>query len=181
MINNGVIDIELMCLQLLSLVCKEDSLFLITKMIEIFFQADSVSILELKGTKLNPVALFGISKETYGRRFELEDNPRLKIISEKNNPTIFPDNIGLPDPFDGLIENKADKLEVHSCSGIPIKENGSLRGIITLDSMEQGKFKKFPSKNFDDAAFIVSKVVLQVIDNYNLKEMLAMLFLKLVI
>lgn len=129
--------------------------------------------MEYKEPKLHPLALFGISNETFGRRFEVAENPRLAVIVNGDVPTIFDDNIGLPDPFDGLINNNEERLEVHSCSGIPIKANGQLRGVITLGSLNLGVFKQFPTDNFKSAAFIVAKMVQQALENYNLKEQIS--------
>jgi len=173
MTTDCLIDTESLCSSLLQSIGEEDYLYAFTKIIANHFHADAVSILEYKEPKLHPVALFGISNETFGRRFEVADNPRLAVIVNSDVPTIFSDNIGLPDPFDGLINNKEERLEVHSCSGIPIKANGQLRGVITLDSLNLGVFKQFPADNFKSAAFIVAKIVQQALENYNLKEQIS--------
>lgn len=173
MTKSCLIDTESLCSSLLESIGEDDCLYAFTQIIAEHFHADAVSILEYKEPKLHPVAIFGISKETFGRRFEVAENPRLALIVNSDEPTIFADNLGLPDPFDGLINDKEDRLEVHSCSGIPIKANGQLRGVITLDSLSLGVFKKFPADNFKSAAFIVAKIVLQALENYNLKEQLS--------
>ena len=173
MTENHLIDTELLCSSLLECIGEGDYLSTFTKIIAQHFNADAVSILEYKEPKLHPIALCGLSDETFGKRFEISENPRLAIIVNSESPIIFADNIGLSDPFDGLINDKDERLEVHSCSGIPIKANGQVRGVITLDSLNLGVFKKFPLDNFNSAAFIVSKLVSQALENYNLKEKLS--------
>jgi len=173
MSKENFIDTEALSLKLLDMIGKGDCLFEFSKIIACFFHADAISILECNGSKLLPVSLLGISKETFGRRFDLDENPRLKLVAAHDNATIFADDIDLPDPFDGLIDDKHERLEVHSCSGIPIKQNGRLRGIITLDSLDLGVFSRFPKDNFDTATFIVAKIVLQALNNYNLAEQLS--------
>ncbi|WP_281556174.1 nitric oxide reductase transcriptional regulator NorR [Thalassomonas sp. RHCl1] len=167
------INTERLCMDLLAVLELEDSLNALAKVIAKYFHADAVSILEFNEPLLHPVALYGFSKDTYGRRFDLANNPRLMKIVSDEQPTIFADDIGLPDPFDGLILDKQERLEVHSCSGLPIRQNGNLRGIITLDSLDLQVFNRFPSENFQTAALLATKIVLTAIDNQNLKEQLS--------
>ena len=133
-------------MELLSVLDQEDSLSALAGVIAKYFHADAVSILEFNEPLLHPVALYGFSKDTYGRRFDLANNPRLMKIVSDEQPTIFADDIGLPDPFDGLILDKQERLEVHSCSGLPVRQNGNLRGIITLDSLDLQVFNRFPEE-----------------------------------
>ncbi|WDE00112.1 nitric oxide reductase transcriptional regulator NorR [Thalassomonas actiniarum] len=167
------INTELLCMDLLAVLELEDSLNALAKVIAKYFHADAVSILEFNEPLLHPVALYGFSKDTYGRRFDLANNPRLMKIVSDEQPTIFADDIGLPDPFDGLILDKQERLEVHSCSGLPIRQSGNLRGIITLDSLDLQVFNRFPAENFQTAALLTTKIVLTAIDNQNLKEQLS--------
>ena len=171
--SSSEINTELLCMDLLKALEMEDSLSVLAKVIAQYFHADAVSILEFNEPLLHPVALYGFSKDTYGRRFDLANNPRLMKIVSDEQPTIFADDIGLPDPFDGLILDKQERLEVHSCSGLPIRQNGNLRGIITLDSLDLQVFNRFPGDNFNTAASLTAKIVLAAIDNQNLKEQLS--------
>ena len=173
MTKTYAIDTEELCLKLLEAIGEDDCLSAFTEIIAQYFDADAVSILEYKAPKLQPVALYGLSKETFGRRLDIADNPRLSAIVYGDQATIFNDDVGLPDPFDGLIQDKQERLHVHSCCGIPIKSHGKLHGVITLASLNLGVFKKFPKENFNAAAFIVEKIVLQALKNHNLNEQLS--------
>lgn len=102
---------------------------------------DSVGLLALEGDTLVPVACHGLSDDIYGRRFPRAENPRLDIICANDEPTRFPADSPLPDPYDGLVVGST-LLDghVHSCLGCPLRVEGELVGVLTADALEPGAF-----------------------------------------
>ena len=100
---------------------------------------DAAAILRLDGHDLVPVAVHGLSVDTLGRRFARREHPRLDAICESEEPTLFPGDSSLPDPYDGLIEG-SPHLDVHSCLGCPLRVEGRLVGVLTVDALAPGAF-----------------------------------------
>ena len=100
---------------------------------------DAVALLRLEGSSLVPVAAHGLSPDLLGRRFSRAEHPRLDILCRAEEPTIFPADSALPDPYDGLVEGEPH-LDVHACLGFPLRVEGELVGLLTLDSLEPGTF-----------------------------------------
>ncbi len=100
---------------------------------------DAVALLRLEGAVLVPVATHGLSADVLGRRFHRGDHPRLDIICRNVEPTIFPAESSLPDPYDGLVE-AGPHLHVHACLGCPLRVEDELVGVLTVDAFEPGKF-----------------------------------------
>jgi anaerobic nitric oxide reductase transcription regulator len=74
-----------------------------------------------------------------GRRFLRAEHPRLDIICSRDEPTLFPEDSPLPDPYDGLVEG-APHLDVHACLGCPLRVEDELVGVLTADALEPGAF-----------------------------------------
>src|SRR5690606_25528158 len=104
--------------------------------------ADSCALLLLRGTDLVPMAVLGLSPGTLGRRFPLAEHPRLQAIMGATGALRFPANRPLPDPFDGLIPNVADRLHVHDCAGVQIRGSAGPLGIMTIDALRSGTFNQ---------------------------------------
>lgn len=101
----------------------------------------AVGLLKLDGRDLCPVAVSGLSPETLGRRFSVEQHPRLAAILAQHAVVHFEPGSSLPDPYDGLLESKIGKpLPIHDCMGISLFQNGLCWGILTLDSVEGQTF-----------------------------------------
>ncbi len=100
---------------------------------------DAVALLRLEGSTLVPVAAQGLSSDVLGRRFPRFDHPRLDIICSNEEPTIFPADSSLPDPYDGLVDGKPH-LDVHACLGCPLRVEGALVGVLTIDALQPGIF-----------------------------------------
>ena len=83
---------------------------------------------------------WGLSQDIYGRRFRIEDHPRLSAIMSQRDATRFPSDCGLPDPYDGLVEGSTGHLEVHDCLGCPLYVLGKPWGVITLDALNPAIF-----------------------------------------
>ena len=102
---------------------------------------DACAVLREDGDRLVPMATRGLSPDTLGRRFRLDEHPRLKAIVESaEGPLRFPAICELPDPYDGLIPDAADRLHVHDCVGAPLRLAGRLWGVLTLDALHPGRF-----------------------------------------
>ncbi len=103
---------------------------------------DSTALLRLEGDSLVPVACHGLSEDVYGRRFPRAEHPRLDIICASEEPTRFPADSPLPDPYDGLVIGDSVTLhgQVHSCLGCPLRVEGELVGVLTADALEPGAF-----------------------------------------
>ncbi|ULG70852.1 nitric oxide reductase transcriptional regulator NorR [Marinobacterium sediminicola] len=104
------------------------------------FHCDAVALLRLRGTALHPLAAFGLSDDTLGRTFLVEDNPRLARILLSREPIRFEADSELPDPYDGLVDSPDTRLHVHDCMGIALYVEDKPWGILTLDALEPGAF-----------------------------------------
>lgn len=103
---------------------------------------DASAVLRLDGDRLTPLATRGLSPDTLGRRFRLDDHPRLRGILESAEAlTRFPADCPLPDPYDGLIPDGQDRLHVHDCVGAPLRRSsgGPAWGVMTLDALTPGR------------------------------------------
>lgn len=100
---------------------------------------DAVALLRLDGDELLPVAAHGLSPDVMGRRFARAEHPRLDIICRQDEPTLFPADSPLPDPYDGLVGG-APHLDVHACLGCPLRVEDELVGVLTVDALEPGVF-----------------------------------------
>lgn len=101
---------------------------------------DAVVLLRLDGDYLIPLAVQGVSKDTLGRRFLIEEHPRFKQLLAHKKPLRFPSNSPLPDPYDGLIEGIQGQLHVHDCMGCALYCQGKLWGLLTMDALVAARF-----------------------------------------
>lgn len=102
---------------------------------------NACALLKKEGSALRPLAVRGLTPDSLGRRFELNEHPRLNAIVTYRGVTHFPNKSTLPDPYDGLLEGvHAGDLNVHDCMGCALHVNGKLWGAITLDSLKAGVF-----------------------------------------
>lgn len=99
---------------------------------------DAVALLRLDGDCLVPLAVNGLSRDTLGRRFKIDEHPRFGLLLAGGGPTRIPADSPLPDPYDGLVEGVPGDLEVHDCIGCPIAvgtKGGKPWGLLTLDAL----------------------------------------------
>lgn len=102
---------------------------------------DAVALLRLEGDYLVPLAVNGLSEDTLGRRFLINEHPRFKLLLDCPESMRFPANSLLPDPYDGLVEGvTSQQLEVHDCMGCALFYHGKLWGLLTLDALAGGCF-----------------------------------------
>jgi len=102
---------------------------------------DAAALLRLEGDELVPIASHGLSEDVLGRRFRRTEHPRLDIICSTEGPTLFPADSPLPDPYDGLVDGVPDlNHHLHSCLGFPLRVDGNLIGVLTVDALVPGAF-----------------------------------------
>ncbi|WP_207001884.1 nitric oxide reductase transcriptional regulator NorR [Trinickia mobilis] len=104
------------------------------------FPGDAAALLRLDGDTLVPLAIDGLSSDTLGRRFRVGDHPRFAQLLSRAEPTRFAADSDLPDPYDGLVQGVAGKLEVHDCVGCPLFIGGRPWGLLTLDALDPAQF-----------------------------------------
>ncbi|QCP53505.1 nitric oxide reductase transcriptional regulator NorR [Trinickia violacea] len=104
------------------------------------FPGDAAALLRLDGDTLVPLAIDGLSSDTLGRRFRVSDHPRFAQLLSSDEPTRFAADSDLPDPYDGLVQGIAGKLEVHDCLGCPLFIGGRPWGLLTLDALDPAQF-----------------------------------------
>jgi len=101
---------------------------------------DALALLRLEGDKLVPLAVHGLSPDTLGRRFRVDQHPRLQAILASRGATRFAADCELPDPYDGLVEGAPGQLQVHDCLGCPLYIDDRPWGVLTLDSLDPARF-----------------------------------------
>jgi anaerobic nitric oxide reductase transcription regulator len=105
------------------------------------FGCGAVALLKLEDAHLRPVAVDGLVSDALGRRFAIQDHPRLAAILQRRGITCFHHDSVLPDPYDGLIaERMGEPMAVHDCMGMALDVEGERWGVITLDALEVGAF-----------------------------------------
>ncbi|KEA62580.1 Functional role page for Anaerobic nitric oxide reductase transcription regulator NorR [Marinobacterium lacunae] len=104
------------------------------------FPCDAVALLQLRDTTLHPVAVSGLSDDTLGRTFVVEDQPRFARILLSHEPVRFEAGCELPDPYDGLIATADSPLHVHDCLGVALYIDERPWGLLTLDALTPGVF-----------------------------------------
>ena len=105
------------------------------------FGCGAVALLKLEEEHLRPLAVDGLVGDALGRRFAVKDHPRLAAILQRRGVTCFHHDSVLPDPYDGLIAERAgEPMPVHDCMGMALDVEGDRWGVITLDALEVGAF-----------------------------------------
>ncbi len=114
-----------------------------TRLLDAFqrsFPCDAIALLQRDGEVLVPRAVLGLSRDTLGRRFVIRDQPRLAQILHSAEPTRFPADSALPDPYDGLVDKADVHLDVHDCMGAALYIDGHPWGVVTLDALTPNSF-----------------------------------------
>ncbi|MFC3024918.1 nitric oxide reductase transcriptional regulator NorR [Vibrio zhugei] len=110
-------------------------------------KCDASALLLFRDQQFVPLAINGLSEDVLGRRFDIEQHPRLEAIARAGDVVRFPSDSDLPDPYDGLIPNHDEELKVHSCIGLPLMLEDRLIGAVTIDAFDPTQFDSF--KNDD--------------------------------
>lgn len=111
------------------------------------FHCDASALLAFQNQQFLPLAINGLYDEVLGRRFNIQEHPRLEAIARAGDIVRFPADSQLPDPYDGLIPNHEDELNVHSCIGLPLFANDHLIGALTIDAFEPLQFDDFSNQD----------------------------------
>lgn len=99
------------------------------------FRCGAVGLLMIEEDSLRLLAADGLSYEALGRRFKITEHPRLERILTSKHATKFEAESNLPDPYDGLLDNRqGEPLLVHDCIGISLYIDKRLWGCLTLDA-----------------------------------------------
>lgn len=107
------------------------------------FGCQAVALLQLELEQLRPVAAVGLQQEVLGRRFLIEQHPRLRTILQSRQAVHFSPDSELPDPYDGLVDGMLGQvLPVHDCMGISLYVDGKCWGVLTLDALQAGTFSR---------------------------------------
>ncbi|OVZ55565.1 nitric oxide reductase transcription regulator [Pigmentiphaga sp. NML080357] len=113
------------------------------KAVRALVPCDATALLRLDGEWLVPLAVDGLSGDTLGRRFKVDEHPRFQLLLQSGGPTRFPAGSRLPDPYDGLVEGmEGEQLEVHDCLGCVLRVGEHPWGLLTLDALEAGRFSE---------------------------------------
>ena len=91
---------------------------------------------------LRPLAIDGLSPDTLGRRFRIDEHPRFAALMQASTAYRFDPHTTLPDPYDGLVEHHSDApLPVHDCMGCVLMVEQQPWGLLTLDALHAGQFQ----------------------------------------
>jgi anaerobic nitric oxide reductase transcription regulator len=123
------------------------------------FPCDAIALLEREGGQLIPRAIQGLSPDTMGRRFVIQNHPRLAQILDSRKPVRFAADSELPDPYDGLIDNHRDHLYVHDCMGATLYIDDTPWGVVTLDTLDPSAFDRFDFNLFEAFLGVASATV----------------------
>ena len=106
------------------------------------FPCDAAALLKLEGKHLMPLAVDGLSHDTMGRRFDVDEHPRLAHLLHSREPVRFAADSDLPDPYDGLVETEDQLLHVHDCMGCSLYLDNEPWGVLTMDALQPGTFDR---------------------------------------
>ena len=125
------------------------------------FACDAVGLLMLDShDTLHLVAASGLAHEALGRRFVVGQHPRFAAILSRQEPTWFDPGSVLPDPYDGLLDDrKGSPLPVHDCLGVPIHQQDRPWGIMTLDALTTGTFDEAARARLQQLGLILQAAV----------------------
>lgn len=103
---------------------------------------DAAALLRLDGEWLLPVAVNGLSPDTLGRRFKVDEHPRFAQLLQAGGPMRFAPDSPLPDPYDGLVDGVHGHLPVHDCMGCTVLVGEKPWGVLTLDALARESFSR---------------------------------------
>ena len=136
--------------------------------VKTLFNCDASVLLAFKNQQFVPLAINGLSPDVQGRRFSIEEHPRLEAIARAGDVVRFPADSNLPDPYDNLIDSHEGNIEVHACVGLPLMVSDRLIGALTIDSFNPEQFDDFSN----DELRVVSALASASLHNALLMEQL---------
>lgn len=120
---------------------------------------DAVALLKLDGDWLVPLAVNGLSSDTLGRRFRINEHPRFGMLLAAGGPLRIPADSPLPDPYDGLVDGFHGQLEVHDCMGCPVQVGEKPWGLLTLDALGKERLSKVDLRDLKAFASLAAATV----------------------
>jgi anaerobic nitric oxide reductase transcription regulator len=120
---------------------------------------DCVVLMARQGDTLIPLAMQGLTRDTLGRRFIINDHPRFAVICQNTTPVRFAAYCDLSDPFDGLLLDHCGDVPFHSCMGLPLMFGDEQLGVLTLDSMKIGAFEDIPERSLQILSAIAASTL----------------------
>lgn len=120
---------------------------------------DCVVLMARHGDTLVPLAMQGLTRDTLGRRFIIDEHPRFSVICNNNTPVRFSAYCELSDPFDGLLLQHCGDVPIHSCMGLPLMFGDEQLGVLTLDSMKVGTFDDIPERSLEILSAIAASTL----------------------
>lgn len=129
------------------------------KTIQATIPCDAVVLLVYQHQALKPLAQFGLTDDSLGRRFVIAEHPRFARICASKHPTRFDADSPLPDPYDGLVKGQAGNMPIHACMGLPLYYQQGLIGMITLDSLQPNAFDRIPGEQLAIIAAIAASAL----------------------
>lgn len=136
------------------------------------FPCDAVALLELEGNALVPRAIQGLTPDAMGRRFVIENHPRLARLLDSRKPVRFAADSDLPDPYDGLIERIDGHLYIHDCMGAALFVDDRPWGVVTLDALDPSTFDNLDMQVFEAFLGVAAATVRAASWIYQLEEKL---------
>src|SRR5690554_3486545 len=132
----------------------------VVKTLRTHFHCGAVVILKHDQDMLRPIASVGLAREALGRRFLVQQHPRLACILGSRETVRFEPDSHLADPYDGLIEDSPDgHLAVHDCMGISLHVEGKCWGVLTLDALTPGTFDTAAMHALQRASLLVEAAI----------------------
>lgn len=104
------------------------------------FPCDAAALLRLEGKVLKPLAISGLSSDALGRRFVVDEHPRLMHIVNSRATVRFEADSTLPDPYEGLVNTPDGLLNIHDCMGVSLYVDEKPWGVLTLDALTANSF-----------------------------------------
>src|SRR5690554_5307724 len=139
------------------------------------FSSDAVGVLKLDEGSLRLVGAAGLADEALGRRFKVAEHPRFSTILSRREPTWFEPDTRLPDPYDGLLDDRRGAfLPVHDCLGMSLYVEGKLWGALTLDALATGSFDEQTQMEVQRYALLLEtaiRVTMLEKENRNLRQL----------
>ncbi|MFT6987214.1 MAG: anaerobic nitric oxide reductase transcription regulator [Psychromonas sp.] len=145
--NNKHQALTQLAIDLTNSVSSQDRFERLLSIIRKLFKCDASALLAFQEQQFSPLAINGLYDEVLGRRFNIQEHPRLEAIARAGDIVRFPADSKLPDPYDGLIVNHKGELNVHSCIGLPLLANDSLIGALTIDAFDPHQFATFTNQD----------------------------------
>jgi anaerobic nitric oxide reductase transcription regulator len=124
------------------------------------FLCGAVALLQLEEDHLRPIAVDGLMRDALGRRFAVIQHPRLAAILARRSVTCFHHDSTLPDPYDGLIDERAGQpLPVHDCMGTSLHVEGQPWGVLTFDALKVGTFDARAQANLGQLTVLIEAAI----------------------